>query len=117
MAKLSILIDDVDYKKLKQLALDSDVRFQNLMRDAVLSLLSADAPPTHSVRPPDLIKSLSLIAKRSAEVTRAVEELALSHGTNTGDLHSRAKAEAKEGRRIADRLGGSESGHGKTGSG
>ncbi len=40
MAKLSLLIDDRDLKRLKQIALDRDAKFQEMVRSAVLGLLA-----------------------------------------------------------------------------
>lgn len=70
-----------------------------------------NAPPP-SAAPANLIRSL---ASKSAEVTKALEELAASHGTNKSDLHARAVAATKEGHGIADRLGGRQGGGGKAG--
>ncbi len=81
MAKLSILIDDVDYIRLKRHALDFRLRFQPWVRSAVLALLDTPVntapayPMAYSHQDNELITLLLQIKQRDRKAAEALELL------------------------------------------
>lgn len=113
MAKLSILIDDQQLKALKQLALNRDAKFQEMVRGVVLSLLgnvqngqsgtSCDVVPG-SAMDPKLIQSLHTLASKTAEAAKAAASLASEYEARTGHAEDFANDAIDEANAAADEV-------------